>query len=54
MCDDICASVTTSKRLRTLGEMAASVLADTGAVFIYVWMPSSYSAIAPHAIPNCT
>lgn len=28
MCDDICASVTISKRLQTLGEVAASVLAS--------------------------
>ena len=44
MCDDICASVTTPKRLQTLGGMAASVLADTGAVSIYAGMLSSYSA----------
>ena len=44
MCDDIRASVTISKRLQTLGGMAASVLAGTGAVFIYAGMLSSYSS----------
>ena len=44
MCDDIRASVTFSKRLQTLGGMAASVLAGTGAVFIYAGMLSSYSS----------
>lgn len=44
MCDDIRASVTISKRLQTLGGMAASVLAGTGAVFVYAGMLSSYSS----------
>ena len=34
MCDDICASVTTSKRLQTFGEKAASVLWHRGGFYL--------------------